>query len=170
MPDPCDTPRLLLVEAPLTLDPEWLAADVGPIVPMWLDGPDLAADRQVLPALIVRFLDVVRAARPADHVVGTIGGRVIDDACDVGAWHFDPGYATRYVATVHASGTPCGHEFLDTGVLPSGVVAEFTGAMHRRPRVAAGRRVFLTAATYPDRASAFLDCAPLRSLASAGGR
>lgn len=161
---------VLLAPEVLVLDPEWLTLPAGIIAPRWLLGHALAVQHGTcLPNLIRHFLGVVRALAPTDHTIGTIGGRVIDDPCEAGHWHTDTGtdHAVRYAVTIHADpAVDCGHEFRGLrGPLPSGHIGVFQRAEHRRPRVARGRRVFLSAATYPTRQQADLTCVLLRELA-----
>lgn len=160
---------VLLAPEVLMLDPEWLTVPAGIIRPRWLTGRGLATEPgDLLPNLLRHFLAIVRSIAPTDHTIGTLAGRVIDDPCEHGTWHTDTGTdrAVRYAVTVHTDpAAACGPEFRGLpGPLPSGHVAIYQRAEHRRPRRPRGRRVFLSAATYPAREDADLTCVLLADL------
>jgi hypothetical protein len=164
-------PHPVRLPGELALTSDWRLMPTGVLQPGWLTGhpghlhPE--PGHQLAP-VIEQFLRIVQRHAPRDHALGVWGGRVIDRAATVGDWHRDAGPgAARFVATVPLDpyAQPwCGHEFLDGGVTPAGVVAMFTDHQHRCPRVPAGLRLFLTAATYPAGVDPFTDCAVLADL------
>ena len=103
--------------------------------------------------LVAAFLRIVAASAPVHHKIGTFGARIIDAGVDEpGTWHADPGGGVRFVAVAHSDPERvpnAGQEFANWGVAPSNRIAAYTTAVHRCPVVPEGRRIFLSATTYP---------------------